>query len=247
MDTITIQTWENSGPDPLGSRETHARHTLRAGAVRDATIDFKGLEAELQATIEGEVRFDRGSRALYATDASNYRQIPIGVVIPKNKADVIATVAAARKFNAPILSRGGGTSLAGECCNAAVIMDFSKYMHHVLEVDPDKKIGRVEPGCVLDTLRDAAEKHTLTFGPDPATHTHCTLGGMTGNNSCGMHAQMAGRTAENIEELEILLYDGTRMTVGKTSDEELERIIAEGGTQGRNLREIESPARQVRG
>lgn len=229
---IFIQTWQNVGPDPLGSRETHALHTLRDGAVRDATIDCKGLEAELKRTVQGEVRFDRGSRALYATDASNYRQIPIGIVIPKSKEDVIATVAAARKVNAPILSRGGGTSLAGECCNAAVIMDFSKYLHHVLDVDPDKKRARVEPGCVLDDLRNAAEKHELTFGPDPATHTHCTLGGMTGNNSCGMHAQMAGRTSENIEELEILLYDGTRMTVGATSEEELERIIAAGGRKG---------------
>jgi FAD/FMN-containing dehydrogenase/Fe-S oxidoreductase len=232
LEDITIQTWQNTGPDPLGSRETHALHGLRSGAVRDATIDHKGLEAELQRTIEGEVRFDRGSRALYSTDASNYRQIPIGVVVPKSKDDVAATVAAARKFGAPILSRGGGTSLAGECCNTAVIMDFTKYMHHVLEVDPQRKIGRVQPGCVLDDLRNAAEKYQLTFGPDPATHNHCTLGGMTGNNSCGMHAQMAGRTAENIEELEILLYDGTRMTVGKTSEEELERIIRAGGRKG---------------
>jgi FAD/FMN-containing dehydrogenase/Fe-S oxidoreductase len=229
---IFIQTRQNSGPDPLGSRETHALYGLRPGAVRDAGIDTGGLEAELKANIQGEVRFDRGSRALYATDASNYRQIPIGVVIPKNKDDVVATVAAARKFGAPILSRGGGTSLAGECCNVAVVMDFTKYMHHVLEVDPKRKIGRVEPGCVLDDLRNEAEKYQLTFGPDPATHTHCTLGGMTGNNSCGMHAQMAGRTAENIEELEILLYDGTRMTVGKTSEEELEQIIRAGGRKG---------------
>ena len=230
MDTF-LQTTENTGPDPLGSRETHALHERRKGAVVRASVDAKGLAEELRRSIAGEVRFDHGSRALYATDASNYRQIPIGVVIPRTIDDVIATHAAARKFGAPILSRGGGTSLAGQCCNVAVVMDFSKYLHHVLEVDPQRNIGRVQPGCVLDNLRSAAAKYDLTFGPDPATHTHCTLGGMTGNNSCGMHAQMAGRTSENIEELEILLYDGTRMRVGKTSEAELERIIRAGGRQ----------------
>jgi FAD/FMN-containing dehydrogenase/Fe-S oxidoreductase len=204
--------------------------------------EVAALEAELRASIQGEVRFDAGSCALYATDGSNYRQVPIGVTCPRNAADVEAIVAACRRHGAPVLSRGGGTSLAGQCCNVAVVMDFSKYMYEVLEVDPGRKLGRVQPGAVLDSLRDAAEKYHLTFGPDPATHTHCTLGGMVGNNSCGIHAQMAGRTADNIHELEILTYDGCRMRVGKTSEEELESIIRQGGRRG----EIYAALRELR-
>jgi FAD/FMN-containing dehydrogenase/Fe-S oxidoreductase len=204
--------------------------------------DVAALEAELKSTIQGEVRFDAGSRALYATDGSNYRQAPIGVTCPRSADDVEAIVAACRRYGAPLLSRGGGTSLAGQCCNVAVVMDFTKYMYEVLEVDPDRKLGRVQPGAVLDSLRDAAEKFHLTFGPDPATHNHCTLGGMVGNNSCGIHALMAGRTADNIHELEILTYDGCRMRVGKTSPEELEAIIRQGGRRG----EIYASLKQLR-
>ncbi|MCA1838531.1 MAG: FAD-binding oxidoreductase, partial [Actinobacteria bacterium] len=191
------------------------------------------LAAELRAGgIQGEVRFDRGSRALYATDYSIYRQVPIGVVVPKSTDDILKTVAACRRHGAPILSRGCGTSPNGQCCNVAVVMDFSKYMREIIELDPEKKIARVQPGVICDQLRDAAEEHDLTFGPDPATHAFCTLGGMIGNNSCGNHSVMAGQTVNNIEELEILLYDGTRMRVGRTSDEELEQIIQEGGRRG---------------
>lgn len=190
------------------------------------------LEGELTRTVGGEVRFDAGSRALYATDASNYRQVPIGVVLPRSIDDVIATVAACRTHGAPLLSRGGGTSLAGQCCNVAVVMDFSKYLHNILELDPANKRARVQPGTILDDLRDAAEKHHLTFAPDPSTHTHNTLGGMIGNNSCGVHSVMGGRTSDNVESLEVLTYDGLRMRVGATSDEELQRIIREGGRRG---------------
>jgi FAD/FMN-containing dehydrogenase/Fe-S oxidoreductase len=195
-------------------------------------VDTAGLAAALKRDLRGEVRFDDGSRALYATDGSNYRQVPIGVVLPRDVDDVVAAIAVAREFSAPILCRGGGTSLAGQCCNVAVVLDFSKYMAKILEVDPARRIARVQPGVVLDNLRNAAEKHRLTFGPDPATHDRCTLGGMIGNNSCGVHSVMAGKTDDNVEELEILTYDGLRMRVGQTSDEELERIIREGGRRG---------------
>lgn len=194
--------------------------------------EAKRLEAKLRATVRGEVRFDDGSRALYATDASNYRQVPLGVVLPRDTEDVIATVAACREFGAAVLSRGGGTSVAGQCCNVAVVLDFSKYMRSVLALDPQHRLARVQPGLVLDALRDQAEQHQLTFAPDPATHNRCTLGGMIGNNSCGVHALMGGKTVDNVHSLEILLYDGTRMHVGRTSDEELARIIAEGGRKG---------------
>src|SRR3954469_7777816 len=157
-----------------------------------SSTDAAALAVALRASVRGEVRFDSGSRAMYATDGSNYRQVPIGVVIPRDKEDVIATVAACREIGAPILARGGGTSLAGQCCNVAVVLDFSKYMNHILEVNKDAKFARVQPGVVLDELRKAATKVGLTFGPDPATHTHCTLGGMIGNNSCGVHSIMSG-------------------------------------------------------
>jgi FAD/FMN-containing dehydrogenase/Fe-S oxidoreductase len=207
----------------------HIEHHDR---IQTLTVDAEILASELKRAIKGEVRFDDGSRALYATDASNYRQVPIGVVLPRNADDVVATVALARKHGAPILARGGGTSLAGQCCNVAVILDFSKYMHSIRELNVEEKFATIEPGIILDDLRNAAEKHTLTFGPDPATHTHCTLGGMIGNNSCGVHALMSGKTVDNIEELEILTYDGVRMRVGATSESELEAIIAEGGRRG---------------
>jgi len=190
------------------------------------------LEARLKKTVKGEVRFDDASRALYATDSSNYRQVPIGLVIPRDLQDVIATVAACREFGAAVLTRGGGTSVAGQTCNVAVVIDFSKYMHAIIELDPMARFARVEPGIVLDALRIEAERHELTFAPDPATHSRCTLGGMIGNNSCGVHALMGGKTVDNIEALDILLYDGTRMRVGRTTEEELEAIIVEGGRCG---------------
>ncbi|HWN44165.1 MAG TPA: FAD-binding and (Fe-S)-binding domain-containing protein [Thermoanaerobaculia bacterium] len=190
------------------------------------------LETELRAHVRGEVRFDAGSRALYATDASNYRQVPIGIVIPRTIDDVTATVEVCRGFGAPVLSRGGGTSLAGQCCNVAVVLDFSKHLNRILDLDPQARRARIEPGLVLDELRDAAEQHHLTFGPDPATHTHCTLGGMIGNNSCGVHSVMAGKTDANVEELEVLTYDGLRLRVGATKEEELERIVRSGGRRG---------------
>src|SRR3954471_24668823 len=225
-------------------RETSERRRferLREDDSRTAipSLDAEALAADLRKRIGGEVRFDKGSRAMYSTDGSNYRQVPIGVVIPRDKGDVEATMELARKYGAPILSRGGGTSLAGQCCNVAVVMDFSKYMHRVLEIDPDRRLARVEPGCVLDTLRDSAKRQFgLTFGPDPETHTHCTLGGMLGNNSCGVHSLMSKnngmglRTSDNTHSLEILTYDGHRFTVGATSPEELDAIIRQGGPRG---------------
>lgn len=194
--------------------------------------EAESLEKTLRRNIRGEVRFDSGSRALYASDLSMYRQVPIGVVIPRNYDDVIHTVKICREYKAPILSRGCGTSLAGQCCNTAVVIDFSKYVNRILEIDPNKRYAWVEPGLVLDTLREETEKHHLTVGPDPATHAYCTLGGMIGNNSCGVHSVVAGRTEDNIEELDILTYDGTRMTVGETSEAELNSIIRAGGRRG---------------
>src|SRR5437764_3650837 len=198
----------------------------------NGAVDAEHLAAHLRKRIQGEVRFDAGSRALYATDGSNYRQVPIGVVLPKTLDDVIATVALCREHGAPLLSRGGGTSLAGQCCNVAVVMDFSKYLHQILDLDPANHRARVQPAAILDDLRKRAEQHHLTFAPDPSTHNHCTLGGIIGNNSCGVHSVMGGKTVDNVEELEVLTYDGLRLRAGRKSEQELEYIISEGGRRG---------------
>ncbi|HJP98780.1 MAG TPA: FAD-binding oxidoreductase, partial [Rhodanobacteraceae bacterium] len=209
---------------PAGARDVAERQPPRAL--------FRQVEHALGKVIEGEVRFDPGSRALYATDGSNYRQPPIGVVIPKTPHDAEAAIAVCRKFEMPVLSRGCGTSLAGQCCNHAVVLDFSKYLHRIRSLDPEARRAVVEPGVVLDHLRTKAEEHTLTFAPDPSTHSHNTLGGMIGNNSCGVHSVMGGRTADNIEELDVLTYDGCRMRVGATSESELQAIVSAGGRRG---------------
>ncbi|HWL16664.1 MAG TPA: FAD-linked oxidase C-terminal domain-containing protein [Opitutus sp.] len=203
------------------------------------------LAERLRAAVRGEVRFDDGSRALYATDGSNYRQPPIGVVIPRDRADIVATVAICHELGAPLLSRGGGTSLAGQCCNHAVVMDLSKYYHHVLSIDPVRRLAKVETGIVLDEVQKAARPHGLIFGPNPATHSRCTVGGMLGNNSCGINSLLAARhgfglrTSDNVAELEVLTYDGTILRLGETSDADFARAIAEGGRRGEIYRGLQ--------
>src|SRR5476649_2690458 len=136
-----------------------------AQAAKSAGVDASALSSALSRQIRGEVRFDAGSRALYATDASNYRQVPIGLVVPRDADDVKAAVAVCREFGAPVLPRGAGTSLAGQCCNVAVILDFSRHMNRILEINPGGRFARVQPGVILDHLRAEAEKYGLTFGP----------------------------------------------------------------------------------
>jgi FAD/FMN-containing dehydrogenase/Fe-S oxidoreductase len=180
--------------------------------------EAKALAKDLAGAVRGEVRFDPGSRALYATDLSAYRQVPIGVVVPRDADDVAAAVAACRAHGAPVLGRGGGTSLGGQTCNVAVVIDFSKYMNRLLEVDAERKIARVEPGLVGMHLRRATAERGLTWAPDPATFEYCTLGGMIVNNSCGVHSTMLGmegRSSDCVEELEILTYRGERLKVGR--------------------------------
>jgi FAD/FMN-containing dehydrogenase/Fe-S oxidoreductase len=203
--------------------------------VSSAAIDRKALAADLRAEIEGEVRFDTASRALYATDASNYRQPPIGVVLPRTLDDVVAVHRICGEHGAPITPRGCGTSLSGETVNVAVILDCSKYLTGIGDVDPERRLVSVEPGAINEHVNRMAGRHGLVFGPDPSTHAYCTIGGNVGNNSCGAHSVQAmflgegGRTSDNVHSLEILTYDGLRLRVGATPDDELERIVAEGG------------------
>ncbi|MDQ0772791.1 FAD/FMN-containing dehydrogenase/NAD-dependent dihydropyrimidine dehydrogenase PreA subunit [Streptomyces aurantiacus] len=193
--------------------------------------DEEALERDLRARVDGEVRFDAGTRAAYSTDGSNYRQVPIGVVVPRTVEAATEAVAVCREHDVPLLSRGGGTSLAGECCNTAVVMDWSKYCNRLLSVDPANRRCVVEPGIVLDDLNRQLAEHGLQYGPRPATHPNCTIGGMIGNNSCGSTAQAYGKVVDNLRRLEVLTYDGARMWVGATDDAELERLTAGAGRE----------------
>src|SRR5580692_379341 len=154
------------------------------------------------------------------------------VIFPRDAADVEAALAACRSTGAAVLPRGAGTSLAGQCVNVAVVFDYSRYMNALDGIDPDAKLARVQPGIVLDRLRDAAELHHLTYAPDPATHNRCTLGGIIGNNSCGVHGLLGGKAVDNVQSLDIVLYDGTRMTVGATPGAQLDALVRAGGRVG---------------
>ena len=204
-------------------------------------VDLAALERALRAEVDGEVRFDAGSRGAYATDGSNYRQVPLGVVVPRTVEAGAAAVGVCSRFAAPVLSRGGGTSLGGQCTNEAVVVDWTKYCNRLVSVDPKARTCVVEPGIVLDELNRRLAVDKLKFGPKPSTHSHCALGGMIGNNSCGASAQAYGKTADNIRRLEVLTYEGTRFWAGPTGEDEFARITAEGGPRARlyqGLRDI---------
>jgi FAD/FMN-containing dehydrogenase/Fe-S oxidoreductase len=203
---------------------------------------IRGVERQLASTVEGEVDFSAAARALYATDASNYRQVPVGVVFPRTIADVVETVRACREHRIPMLPRGGGTSLAGQCCNVAVVIDMSRHLRQVLDIDPQRKLARVQPGLVLDDLQRALGPYALMYGPDPATHGWCTFGGMIGNNSCGVHSIVGGLTADAVEQLDVLTSDGTRLTVGPTSGDDLEAWCRSADRRG----EIYTGLRRIR-
>ena len=202
----------------------------------------RALERALTEAIRGEVRFSEGQRLLYATDGSNYREVPIGVVLPRDAGDVQATLEVCRLRRTPVLARGAGTSLAGQSCNEAVVIDFSRHLNRIIKIDPERRLARVEPGVTLDQLRAAAGPYGLTFGPDPATHAYCTLGGMIGNNSCGVHSLSAGRTEHNVEALRVATIDGAILSVGSASASESARLSAAGGRVG----EIHSRLRELR-
>ena len=194
------------------------------------------LAEELRSVVRGRVRFDTSSRAMWSADGSNYRHVPIGVVQPVDLDDVEATVDIARRYEVPLLPRGASTSIGGQAVNEALVVDFSRHLDRVLEIDPEARTARVQPGVVLDDLRDAARPHGLTFGPDPSTHNRCTLGGMIANNACGSHSVAWGKTVDNVRELDVLLADGTRMTVGRTPD--LAAAARRPGREGAIYREL---------
>ncbi|MGZ0233082.1 FAD-binding and (Fe-S)-binding domain-containing protein [Streptomyces sp. CPS1] len=177
--------------------------------------DHSGLEAELRGCVRGEVGFDATARALMTMDASNYRRVPAGVVAPRDADDVAAVLGVCRARGVPVVARGGGTSIAGQATGTGVVLDFTRHMNGLLELDPDTRTAVVQPGLVLDRLQRAAAPHGLRFGPDPSTHSRCTLGGMIGNNSCGSHSVAWGTTADNVRELSVLTARGRRLRLGR--------------------------------
>ncbi|PSK93822.1 FAD/FMN-containing dehydrogenase [Haloactinopolyspora alba] len=190
------------------------------------------LSARLRSTSTAVVHDDAATRALYTMDASNHRHSPAAVVVARSPDDAAATVAAAAETGLTVVPRGGGTSLAGNAIGSGIVLDLTS-VDRIVDVDPDRRTARVQPGVVLDDLRSAAAPHGLTFGPDPSTHSRCTLGGMIGNNSCGSHSVAWGTTADNVEDLDVVLADGTRMTVAANSRRELDRRAGTPGAEGR--------------
>lgn len=173
------------------------------------------LEAALRRAVRGEVGFDATSRALTTMDASNYRRVPLGVVAPRDADDVAAVLEVCREHGVPVVARGGGTSIAGQATGTGVVLDFTRHMNRLVGLDPEARTAVVQPGLVLDRLQDAAAPHGLRFGPDPSTHSRCTLGGMIGNNACGSHSVAWGTTADSVRELSVLTARGRRLRLGQ--------------------------------
>jgi FAD/FMN-containing dehydrogenase len=207
-------------------------------------IDAAGLERALRAETGAEVGFDDGWRAMYASDASNFRQVPVGVVVPRTPGDVVAAHRVCARFGAPVVNRGGGTSLSGETVNYAVVIDSSKYLTGIAEPDAGNRTVQCQPGVINEQLNRHTGCSGLVFGPDPSSHSRCTIGGNLGNNSCGVHsvqAQLYGpgpRTSDNVDALEIVTYDGERFWVGTDEEHRLPEIIAAGGRKGEIYRQL---------
>jgi FAD/FMN-containing dehydrogenase/Fe-S oxidoreductase len=197
------------------------------------------LEAKLASAIEGDVRFDAGTLTVYSTDASNYRQVPIGMVAPRHAGDVAAALAIARENAIPILARGGGTSLGGQATNAALVLDFSRYMNRVVSIDAAARTVTVEPGIVQSDLDAALAPHGLFFAPDPSTRDRCTIGGMVGNNSCGAHSAAYGKTVDNLAALDAILYDGAILNLrGAMSEAQIAAARERGDREGSIVRDL---------
>ena len=210
--------------------------TTRKGAAISGS-EVSAIAEELRGQIAGEVRMDRYNRLMYSTDASMYQMTPIGVVVPRNADDVEAAIHVARSHGVPVMPRGGGTALAGQTTNHAVVIDFSKYMRNVLEVVPEERWARVQPGIVNNHLSAAVRQHGLMYGPDPVTSARATVGGGIGNNSCGPHSVIYGKTLDHILEIDAILSDGSRVHFAPTTGTALEDKMAQGDMEGAIYRE----------
>jgi FAD/FMN-containing dehydrogenase/Fe-S oxidoreductase len=217
----------------------HRRDGAGSSGIDNGAIDLGHLKRRLEKTVSGEVRFDAGTLAMYANDSSNFRQVPLGVVVPRTVDDIVATHRACAEFGAPILNRGGGTSLSGETVNRAIVIDNSKYLTWIGDVDVEQRTVRCQPGAINEHVNEkTGEQAGLIFGPDPSTHARCTIGGNIGNNSCGIHsvqAQLYGpgpRMSDCVKGMEVVTYDGERFWVGVGEEDRLDEIIAAGGRKG---------------
>ncbi|MFE5907591.1 FAD-binding and (Fe-S)-binding domain-containing protein [Streptomyces wedmorensis] len=174
------------------------------------------LAADLRAAVAGDVDFSVTARALTTMDASNYRRVPAGTVAPRDAADLAAALEVCRAHGTtPVVARGAGTSIGGQATGTGVVLDLTRHMNGIVSLDPASRTAVVQPGLVLDRLRAAARPHGLTFGPDPSTHSRCTLGGMIGNNACGAHSVAWGTTADNVRSLDVMTYRGAELTLGR--------------------------------
>jgi FAD/FMN-containing dehydrogenase len=201
-------------------------------------VDAAGLQAELAKCVTGEVRFDRLSRAIYSTDASVYQIVPLGVVFPKSAADIETTVKACARFNVPLTARGGGTSQAGQSIGAGVILDCSRHLNRVLEINASERWARVEPGCVLDELNRALQPCGLHFPLDISTSDRATIGGMIANNSSGTHSIVYGKTIDHVREIRAVLADGQVVELRSLNVVELEAKCRQPDREGECYRVV---------
>src|SRR3989442_10463041 len=230
--------WRERAGGRAEGRPRHYSTRIGRPSTTEYTVGVNDLERELRKGIRGDVRFDPGSRLLYSTDASMYQVEPVGVVIPRDADDVQAAVEVAGKLGVAILPRGGGTSLTGQTVNQALVLDFSRYMDRVLEVNTEELWARVQPGLVQDNLNHQVRPLGLLFGPDTSTSNRATLGGMLGNNSGGSHSIAYGLTVEHVIELRTLLADGSLVVFGEITPDEFAGKCRAPGLEGQIYREI---------
>ncbi len=217
-----------------------------AAGIRSVVRESEELAHELGKVVRGEVRFDDFSKALYSTDASIYQMEPVGVVIPRDRDDVVAVVEMAARHGVPVLPRCGGTSLAGQVVNHAIVIDFSKYMDRLLEVNPEERWARVEPGMVLDQLNKSLASYGLQYAPDPTTSNRSCVGGSIGNNSCGSHSVIYGKTLDHVLELDAVLSDASQAHFGPLADRELEVKLAADTLESEIYRQVRCVSREHR-
>ncbi|MFJ9106528.1 FAD-binding and (Fe-S)-binding domain-containing protein [Streptomyces sp. NPDC102283] len=195
--------------------EQHRPHTdtrpATSRAASPASPASPAFVAALRSAVRGASDFGAAARALTTMDASNYRRVPLGVFAPLDADDIAAALAVCREHGVPVVARGGGTSIAGQATGTGLVLDLTRHLRTILDLDPAARTAVVQPGVILDDLRAAAAPHGLTFGPDPSTHSRCTLGGMIGNNSCGAHSVAWGTTADNVRKLSVVRYGGERL------------------------------------
>ena len=207
-------------------------------ATQISESNIRQLTEELNQQVSGEVRFDKMSRTLWSTDASIYQIEPVGVVLPKSTEDVIAVLETAKNYGVSVLPRGGGTSLAGQTVGESIVIDFSRYMRKVTEINAEEGWVKTQPGIILDELNKILSPHGVLFSPDPSTSNRGNVGGALGNNSCGAHSVMWGKTVDNVYDLDVILSDGSQASFGQLTGDALEAKMRMDGLEGEIYRRL---------